>query len=113
MERTEAETRTDFAVERLLTGDSQSRRLLVRDLAERWPGTRAMALVFTLTDAAAHIEAMLDSETESRQAAFHGYRLAALLAADVYAIELTQGAPVMAQDLWRYWNESDPFFLTG
>ncbi|MBV0913635.1 hypothetical protein [Anianabacter salinae] len=107
----EVEARTNFVVERLVSSGDDSRSV-VRDLAKAWPDTRALALVFALTDAAARIETLFDSETESRAAARTGYRLAALLAADVYAIEASGIAPVGVSDLQRYWHEVDPYFLT-
>ena len=100
-----------FAVERLLGGQDVLRRALVRDLAAAWPDGPALGLVFTLTDAAARIEAMLDSRWEARGAALAGYRYAALVAGDVHALEMGGVLPVTVSDLMHHWRDADPYFL--
>lgn len=104
------ETRVGFAVERLL-GAEEARRALVRDMAAAWPDGPALALAFVLTDAAARIEAMLDSRAETRGAARAGYRMAALIAADVFLLEAEGRLPVSVADLRRHWERNDRFFL--
>ncbi len=97
--------RTTFAIEVLLSGDARAKASLTRDMAGRWPDASALSLIFALTDAAARIEGEFSTRTESRDAAFSGYRMAAILAADIYALELAgHPAPVYGTDLLHYWD---------
>ena len=111
MVATDHEGRVALAVERLLGGQDVLRRALVRDLAASWPDGPALGLVFALTDAAARIEAMLDSRWETRGAALAGYRYAALVAGDVHALEVGGCLPVRVSDLMHHLRHADPYFL--
>jgi hypothetical protein len=111
MQTEDMEALVAFAIERLLSGKPAIRRAAVRDMAAAWPDVPALGLVFALTDAAARIDAVLAEDAESKGAARMGYRMAALLAADVFAIEQSGTCPVGAADLRAYWENRDPYFL--
>jgi len=104
----EAEARVAFAIERLLRSE-EGWRGLVRDLVEGWPDAPPLELGFVLVCAASAIETAFSSGSPAHEAAMEGYRLAALLAVDVHAMELLGMPHARADDLHRYW-EIDPFF---
>ncbi|PWE32622.1 hypothetical protein DDZ14_09525 [Maritimibacter sp. 55A14] len=102
---------TEHAIAELLSGSDARRRALVRDMVQRWPGESALKLIFALTSAAAEIEDMFGSDGESHRAHALGYKLSALLAADVYALEAMGPTPVRARYLLHFWRRVDPYFL--
>ncbi len=97
-----------FAIERLLARP-EGWRPLVREMAHRWPDAPPGALIHALASAAADIEATFGEGSPSREAAVQAWRLAALLGADLYAMEAMGLPRSRAGDLPRYW-EVDPFF---
>lgn len=100
----------EFAVGELASGDSRRVGALVRRLAETWPSEKALAIGFALTSAASALEDMMAGE-ESRAAASRAYKLAALVAADILAVEALGQVPATGQHLLHYWRRSDPYFL--
>ncbi|MDV7271496.1 hypothetical protein RYZ20_11350 [Thioclava sp. A2] len=102
------ELRVSFAIERLLAPGADWRGL-VRDLVKRWPDEPPLELSLTLVAAASAIEQSFSSVGPSGQAAMHGYRLAALLSVDFYAMQLLDMPRERAADFLAYW-EIDPFF---
>lgn len=100
----------EFAVACLAGEDHREIGKMVREMAKRWPNEPALGLVFSITSAAASLEDLVDSET-SRSASQRGYQLAALVAADVYAIEAMGQTPAVGQDLLHFWRRADPYFL--
>ena len=100
-----------FALEELLTGSDRRRRALVRDMCRKWPGVPALSIVFALTSAAATAEDNIRQETALRGIGPFAYKLAAVLAADVYAIESMGHAPALARDLLHFWRRVDGTFL--
>jgi hypothetical protein len=101
----------EFALEELLSGNDPRRRALVRNLCMRWPGVPALVVAFVLTSAAAMIEDNFDRHRDPAAVAALAYRLAALLAADIYAVESMGFVPAKAQDLLHFWRRVDPYFL--
>lgn len=84
-------------------------RVVVRDLVQRWPDAPATELIFTLVSAATEIEAMFAQGSPACEGAAHGWRLAALLGVDLYAMQ-TIGLPhAKAGDFTAYWK-IDPYF---
>ncbi len=100
----------EFAVGELASGDPQRVGALVRRMAESWPDEKALAIGFALTSAASALEDMLAGE-ESRAVAARAYKLAALVSADVLAIEALGQKPATGRHLLQYWRRSDPWFL--
>lgn len=100
----------EFAVGELASGDNARVRKLVRTLAARWPSERALMISFALTSAASVLEDVLKGPATARSAG-QAYRLSALVAADILAIEVLRDAPARAQDLLHYWRRVDPYFL--
>lgn len=103
-----AQEREAFAIERLLDGQG-GWRSLVREMVALWPEEAPLEIGFALVSAAAAIEANFAPGSPAREAALHGYRLAALLSMDVHAMDLLGMAHARAGDLTHYW-EIDPFF---
>ncbi len=99
---------TDQAVAVLATGDNKSIAGLVRDLAVNWPNEPALAVSFALTSAAASLTDLVKGQTTVSNTA---YELAALVAADVLAIEQMGQTPAKARHLLHYWRRVDPYFL--
>lgn len=104
-----SEERVAFAIERLLRADGAWRGL-VRDMVAQWPEVPPLELGFALVSAASAIETSFTPASPAREAAMQGYRLAALLSMDVYAMQLRSLPHAKARDLLAYWK-IDPFFL--
>lgn len=97
-----------FAIERLLEAPD-GWRALVRSMVGRWPDAPATEMIFTLVSAASEIEAMFARGSPSREAADHGWRMAALLGVDLYAMEEIGLPRSHARDFAGYWR-IDPYF---
>jgi hypothetical protein len=102
---------TEFALETLLA-TPEGWRSFARKAAEGWPDAPPLAIVFALVNASAQIEAIFAEGSPSRIAAQHGFRVAGLLSADLYAIESLGLPRSRASDLARYWRTHDDYFLT-
>ena len=100
----------ETAVACLAAEDHQDIAKLVRTLAQRWPQEPALSIAFALTSAAAAVEDVVDSP-DTTAAAHKGYRLAALVAADIFALESIGQVPATGQDLLHFWRRVDPYFL--
>jgi hypothetical protein len=101
----------EFATEELLSGDGGRRRALVRRMAERWPGEPALALAFAVTAATGGIEDALGAGGAGDPAVPLGYRLSALVSADIHAVQSMGQVPSRAGDLLHFWRRVDPLFL--
>jgi hypothetical protein len=110
MHRVVLDLMTDFAVEALASGDRDRIGGLVRALAQRWPNEKALCISFALTSAAAHIEDLMQARAAD-QAPARAYKLAALAAADILAVEALGRAPARGHDLLHFWRRVDPYFL--
>ena len=100
----------EFAMEELLSGNNQRKRAMVRRMAERWPGEPALALVYAVTSATGTIEDTFDPSIQDPVIPL-GYRLSALISADVHAVQSMGQVPSMAGDLLHFWRRVDPLFL--
>lgn len=100
--------RVNFAIERLME-PGEGWRALVREMVARWPDVAPLEIAFSLVAAAAAIEANFSAESPAREGAEIGYRLAALVSVDFYAMQLLGLARTRAGDFLAYW-EQDPFF---
>ncbi|TCP44372.1 hypothetical protein EV662_101465 [Rhodovulum marinum] len=102
---------TEFALETLLSSPDGWRRF-AREAAARWSASPPLAIVFALVNASAQIEAIFSAGSPARDAAQHGFRIAGLISADLYAMD-TLGLPrARAVDLTAYWRAHDDYFLT-
>lgn len=102
---------TEFALETLLSSPDGWRRF-AREAAERWTDSPPLAIIFALVNASAQIEAIFAEGSPARAAARHGFRVAGLMSADLYAME-TLGLPrTRGADLTAYWRANDDYFLT-
>ena len=99
---------TDHAIAVLATGDNAKINALVRDLAMNWPNEPALAICFALTSAAASLTDIVKGQTSVSNTA---YQLAALVAADVFAMEQSLKGPAKARHLLHFWRRVDPYFL--
>ena len=100
----------EFAVACLATEDHRRIRILVREMAQAWPNEAALGIAFAITSAASTFEDMVDS-LASKNSVRLGYRIAALVAADIYAIQEMGQVPAKGQDLLHFWRRVDPYFL--
>lgn len=105
------ESLTEFALETLLSTPDGWRRL-VRDAAAKWPDVPPLAICFAIVNASAQIEAIFAEGSPARAAAQHGFRLAGLLAADLYAMQAIGLPHDRAARLVAYWRDHDDYFLT-
>lgn len=101
----------EFAVSALASGDALRTGALVRRLAQDFSGEKALLLCFALTTAAAAIEDVMRHDGPGPPPAL-GYKLAALVAADILAIEALYDRTATAIDLLHFWRRVDPYFLT-
>lgn len=101
----------EFAMEELLSGDDARRRAMVRRMASRWPDQPALALVYAVTSATEAIEDAFGEAAKRDPVVPLGYRLSALISADVHAIQSMGQSPSVAEDLLHFWRRVDPLFL--
>lgn len=97
-----------YAVAALASGNAKRTQTIVRDLAEDWPSQPALSVSFALTSAAAELEKSTGGCPKAANAAF---RLAALVAADIMAIQSMGQNNAKAKHLLHFWRRVDPFFL--
>lgn len=97
-----------FVIETLLSRPD-GWRAVVREMVAQWPLAAPGELVLTLVTAASHIEETFAPGSPSREAADRAWRLAALLGADLYAMQVMQLPLRHAEDLRQYWAV-DPYF---
>ncbi|WP_303435472.1 hypothetical protein [Octadecabacter sp. 1_MG-2023] len=83
---------------------------MIRVMARRWPGVPALSIAFAVTSAAASFEDVVESKSSAAIAAL-AYRVAALVAADAFAVESMGQVRATAQDLLHFWHRVDPYFL--
>jgi hypothetical protein len=101
----------EFAMEELLSGDGSRKRAMVRRMAERWPAEPALALVYAVTAATEAIEDAFGEAAARDPVIPLGYRLSALISADVHAVQSMGQVPSVAEDLLHFWRRVDPQFL--
>jgi len=101
----------EFALEELLAGSDTRRRGLVRSLCLRWPEEPALAVVFALTSAASMLEDNVRPDEPTAGSGPAAYKLAAVLAADIFALESMGQVPAKAHDLLHFWRRVDRYFL--
>ncbi len=101
----------EFATEELLSGSADRRRAMVRRMAERWPGEPALALVYAVTSATENIADVTPEPGGDGSVVPLGYRLSALISADVHAVQSMGQIPSQAADLLHFWRRVDPLFL--
>lgn len=101
----------EFAMEALLSGNAQRKRAMVRLMAERWPEEPALALVYAVTAATEAIEDSFGGAAVPDPVIPLGYRLSALISADVHAVQSMGQVPSFAEDLLHFWRRVDPLFL--
>jgi hypothetical protein len=101
----------EFAMEEMLSGNSQRKRAMVRRMAEQWPEEPALALVYAVTSATEAIEDSFGDVAEQDPVIPLGYRLSALISADVHAVQSMGQMPSIAEDLLHFWRRVDPLFL--
>ena len=99
---------TEQALEVLAGGDPVRMRRLVRDMASSYATDPALAIAFALTSAASALEDMVRDENSSAPRA---YKMSALVAADVLAVQAMGKTEVLGQDLLHFWRRVDPYFL--
>lgn len=97
-----------FAIEALVQDDGAWRGL-VREMVARWPDVPPLELGLALASAASAIETAFAPGSPAQEGVLQGYKLAALLSMDVYAMQLRQMPCARAADLLDYWK-IDPFF---
>ena len=78
-------------------------------MVDRWPDVPATELIYSIASAASEIEATFSSGSPSREAAAQGWRLAALIGTDLYAMQAIGLPHRRAADLAAYWA-IDPYF---
>ena len=100
-----------FAMEELLSGNGARRQQVVRRMAEIWPREPALSLVFALTSATGAIEDAFGTAAAAEPVVPFGYKLSALVSADIHAVQCMGQVPSMAEDLLHFWRRTDPQYL--
>ena len=100
----------DFAIAQV-SDTPDGYRAVVRELAAKWPDVTGAQIVFVLVSAAHAIERVFDAVPEPRVEVQQTFRVAALLASDLFALQKRGNFAPSGRDLTSYWRESDPFFL--
>lgn len=111
MQPTPIDEMIEFVLEELVTGSDARRRALVRKLCMEWPSVPALSVCFAITSAASLVEDNLGRNGVDETLGPWVYKMTALLAADVYAVESMGHAPAKARDLLHFWRRVDPYFL--
>lgn len=106
LDRVDAMTRR--AIETLLDTPEGWRRV-ARDLVAAWPSAPALELVFAIVSAAEAIEATFAPGSPGRAGAEAGFKVAALLGVDLFAMQSLGLPHHSAADLATYW-QTDPWF---
>lgn len=101
----------EFSMEELLSGSDLRRRQMVRRMAERWREQPALAMVYALTSATQAIEDSFGAAAADDPVIPLGFRLSALLSADVHALQAMGQIPAVAEDLLHFWRRVDPVWL--
>jgi hypothetical protein len=101
----------EFVMEEMLSGDDARRRAMVRNLADRWPGESALALSYAITSATASLEDSFGAAAAEDPVVPLGYRLSALVSADIHALQQMGLVPAQAEDLLQFWRRVDPDYL--
>lgn len=101
----------EFVMEELMSGSASRKQAMVRNLAQRWPDQPALSLVFAVTTATATIEDSFPDAIKEDPVIPLGYRLSALISADVHAVQSMGQIPSLAKDLLHFWRRVDPKFL--
>ncbi len=101
----------EFVMEELLSGSTPRKQAMVRRMAERWPTEPALALVYAVTSATESIEDSFGAGAATDPVIPLGYRLSALISADVHAVQSMGQIPSIAEDLLHFWRRVDPQFL--
>lgn len=101
----------EYSVNVLATENPKQIGSLVRDLATKWPSQPASAIAFALTSAASSLEDMIETDERSFGTVLRAYKLAALVAADIFALEQMGIYPSTGADLLHFWRRVDPYFL--
>ena len=96
-------------VEVLAGEDVGEIKMLARHLAVRWPNEPALAICFALTSGASHLEDQFQDQVSRTHIA---YKLAAIIAADIFALESMGQVPAKGQDLLHFWRRTEPYFFS-
>lgn len=105
----------EFVVVRILENGACARRVagqLVEQIAQQHPQAHALTATLVLTIAANGIEETLGAGGTATASAHDVWRMAALLAVDIMAMQSARPGSKSAADLLRYWRECDDYFLT-
>ncbi len=110
MGHTNFELMTQYTIEQLFDGKA-SNRLIVSELAHRWPDAKIQEISFVLIEAANAIDSWFAKGSPSREQSAMAYKFAALLSLDLYVMQ-SLGLPCdRAADLIPYWQAHDRYFL--
>ncbi|PUB15676.1 hypothetical protein [Yoonia sediminilitoris] len=101
----------EFVMEELLSGSPQRKQAMVRTLALKWSAQPALSLVYAVTTATAMIEDSFPDAVKEDPVIPLGYRLSALISADIHTVQSMGQPPSLAGDLLHFWRRVDPKFL--
>lgn len=106
----ELDAMIELALETLAKGDRVEVARLIREIAHRWPQAPALCICFSITNAAFRLENLIEGNG-TRNVSRLAYKLAAISAADILALETLHRRRVLCDDLLFYWQRTDPYFL--
>ena len=100
-----------YAIAALLDGDD-GWRAVTRDLVRIWQNVEGLQICFSLVAAADAIDENFNANSPAHAASARAYKLAALVAVDVFGMGRVGGYGTKARDLELYWRKHDGYFLT-
>ena len=98
------------AAVRALVMHERDPRQLVYDLVVQWPQATALQIMYAISMAAGTVERLLVTP-RANGCAQDAWRMAGLIAADLYSMEQMAMPHTMARDLMDYWLLHDRYFL--
>jgi hypothetical protein len=102
----------EFVAAELASCDPVRTGRIVRTLAQTYPDEKALLLCFALTSAAAAVEDVI-RVGDGPNPPSPGYKLSALVAADILAVEAITKRSARALDLLHFWRRVDPYFMNS
>lgn len=99
----------EFAIDFLLSGQGDARRLAARLVMEK-PDRSPLEVIFVLASAAASIEEVF-AGPESRALALDAWRMSTMLGVDLHMMQVHGRPNQYCHHLLHYWQTTDPYFL--
>ena len=102
---------TSYALHELETKKLKNYGILVICMCKKWPNAPALSIVYSLT----YVAVTLGKDKKRKKSLGARkdivFKMAALVAADIYAVEGIRQAPAKASDLLYFWRRIEPLYF--